>query len=169
MPNTDVQHQIPETSHSDSRTPQSSTITKLVAASPSHSIQSHRTSSLLKNSLKPTQQLPAQTAHPSPKPSRRQPHKSDSTTPRSASAYTRAATPSSKKNPQSQNTTRSSATATAATPSATEQNKSWPSSKAKTSHACQKPWQISCTTSKSTWAARLARCIAFSSQLWRHR
>lgn len=168
-PTTDQQHQTPKKSPSNYPIPQSSTTHNPAAASPSPSTQLLHTNSLLRKSLKQTPQQPAPTALLSPKPSRPPLHKSSSTMLESASVYTLAATQSSKKNPRSQSTTLSSETATAGTRSATARNKYWRSSKAKISRGYQKQSLISCTISKSTWAARLAHCIAFSSQRWQHR
>ena len=141
-------HQTPKKSPSNYPTPQSSTTHNPAEASPSLSTRLFHTNFALNKGLKQTPQPPAPTALPFPKPSRLLLHRSSSTTPRSASASMPAATPSSKKSPRSQSTTRSSATATAGTRSATAQNKSWRSSKAKTSHACRKQSPIWCTISK---------------------
>ena len=159
---TDEQHQTPKKSPTKYPTPQSSPTHNPAAASPFLSTQLHHLSSRPKKSLKQTPQPPAPTAQPSPKPYRRLQHKSSSTTQRSASVSTPAATQSSKKSLRSQSTTRSSETATAGTRSATAQSKSSHSSKAKTSHGYRRQSPISCTISKSTWAARRVHCTAFS-------
>jgi hypothetical protein len=133
------QHQTPKTSPSPSPTQQSSTPPPPAAASASPSFKSLRTRSLLRKNLKQKQQPPPRTtALPFPKLSPHPTPKLNSTTPQSAHASTPVVTPSSKKNPQSQNTTPSSATATAGTRCATAQNKSSLSSKTKTSLACRR-------------------------------
>jgi hypothetical protein len=168
-PTTDQQNQTPKKSPSNYPTPQSSTTQNPAAASQSLSTQLHHTNFRPRRSLKQTPQPPTLTALPSPKPYRLPLHKSSSTTPRSASASTPAATPSSKKSPQSQSTTRSSEMVTAGTRSATAQNRSWRSSRAKISRGCRRPSLTSCAISKLTWAAHRVHCIAFSSQRWRLR